>query len=40
MVNPHDEHGKSDLKIGLLGLSAGLVWVLIVGTLAYLLAIR
>jgi hypothetical protein len=31
-------HGKSDLKIGLLGLSIGLVWILIVGTIAHLLA--
>jgi hypothetical protein len=38
MANPHHEHGKSDLKVGLLGLSAGLVWIAIVGTLAYFLA--
>jgi hypothetical protein len=38
MAHSHHEHGKSDLKVGLLGLSAGLVWVAIVGTFAYFLA--
>lgn len=34
----HNEHGRSDLKVGLLGLSAGLVWIVIVGAFAYWLA--
>lgn len=32
------EAGSSDLKIGLIGLAIGLVWVLIVSAFAYSLA--
>ena len=38
-MESHEEHGTSDLKIGLLGLGVGLVWILIVGAFAYWLAI-
>jgi hypothetical protein len=37
MASDHG-HGKSDLKVGLLGLSVGLVWIALVATFAYNLA--
>lgn len=35
----HHEKQKSDLKIGLLGLSIGLVWILVVGAIAHFMAL-
>ena len=35
----HHENQKSDLKIGLLGLSIGLVWILVVGAISYFMAL-
>jgi hypothetical protein len=38
MANPATR--SADLKIGLLGLGAGLVWIVIIGSFAYWLAMR
>lgn len=38
-METHQHNGKSDLKIGLLGLSIGVVWILLVGALAYFMAL-
>jgi hypothetical protein len=37
-MESHQTHEKSDLKIGLLALGAGIVWILLVGTIAHFLA--
>jgi hypothetical protein len=38
MATTHNQHGKSDLKVGLLGLVVGLVWIAIVGAIAFSMA--
>ena len=35
----HQEHGRSDLKVGLTGLALGLVWIVLVGAVAHWLAL-
>lgn len=38
-MDSHQHNEKSDLKIGLLGLSIGMVWILIVGVISYFMAL-
>ncbi len=35
----HEQQAGSDLKIGLMGFGIGLVWIFIVGAIAYFLAL-
>jgi hypothetical protein len=37
-MESHQTHEKSDLKIGLLALGTGIVWILLVGAIAHFLA--
>lgn len=39
MATHHQEKGNSDLKVALAGLGVGLVWIVIVGTIAHFLAL-